>query len=178
MPKKKKKSKHLYRNVARRNAAPAVVRAPRAPRKVDPAETSLHRLGYTAAGAAGSALLGSVLKRQNWAPKTVATVLGAVGAGLAWKGEDPTIRSLGAGVMSAAGGQLAIELFADHEKHKEEKDKEKETEKAKDKKDDKAEARLSNADALPDGALQSAFERARMRYAVGRGERPGVDLTE
>jgi hypothetical protein len=169
---KKKKFKRSYRNAAPRNAAPSSPRPARIARKPDQSETSLHRVGYTAAGAAGSALLGTILKRQNWAPKTVATVIGAVGAGLAWKGDDPTIRSIGAGVMSAAGGQLAIELFTDHEKHKEEKEKtEAATETAK--KDDRPGARLSNVDALPDGALQSAFERARLRYAIGHGERPG-----
>ncbi len=71
---------------------------------------------YTAAGAAGTALVGSFLSREGWAPKTIATALGAVGAGLAWKGDGSTIRSVGAGAMSAAGSQLALMLIDDHEK--------------------------------------------------------------
>jgi hypothetical protein len=173
MPKKKTKTKPKH--TSHRNAAPTAPRAPRAARNTTPAESSLHRLGYTAAGAAGSALLGSFLKRQNWAPKTIASMLGVVGAGLAWKGEDVTIRSLGAGAMSAAGGQLAIELFADHEKAKDKESKD--VSAADSAKPKKEQARLSNAEALPDGALQSAFERARLRYAIGRGEMPGVDLS-
>src|SRR3954463_14626773 len=113
MKKKHKHKKHL------RNAAPA--RPMSAPRMSRPARTSddspLRRLGYTAAGAAGTALVGSFLAREGWAPKTIATALAAVGAGLAWKGDAPTIRSVGAGVMSAAGSQLAL-MMMDERDHK------------------------------------------------------------
>jgi len=98
MAKKKKGKKHPFRN-----AAP---RAPRAGKSED--ETPLKRLAATAGGAAGTALAGSFLAHEGWAPKTIATALAAVGAGLAWKGDAPTIRSVGAGVMSAAGSQLAL----------------------------------------------------------------------
>jgi hypothetical protein len=143
---KKKKTKHKHI----RNAAP------RAPRAAKPGEeTAAHRLGYTAAGAAGSALLGAFLARQGWAPKTVSGALAAVGAGLAWKGEGSTVRSVGAGAMSGAGAQLALMLLADHE-------------------DAKKPAsiaatsgsggkRLANADTPPPGAVEAAFYRARDR---------------
>src|SRR5689334_22949495 len=109
---KKKKHKHKYRNAAPRNLAP---RAPRAtPKPGD--ETNLHRLGYTAAGAASTALLGSFLAREGWAPKTIAGALAAVGAGLAWKGDSSTVKSLGAGAMSAAGSQLALMVIDDRDK--------------------------------------------------------------
>src|SRR2546427_5905089 len=105
----KKKHKHKFGKF--RNAAPRVPRAGVKPGD----ETSMHRLGYTAAGAAGTALVGSFLARQGWAPKTIAGALAAVGAGLAWKGDGSTIKSVGAGTMSAAGSQLALMLIDDRE---------------------------------------------------------------
>jgi hypothetical protein len=143
----KKKTKKLKKQ-AFRNAAP---RAPRAARSSE--ETSLRRLGYTAAGAAGTALVGSFLAREGWAPKTIATALAAVGAGLAWKGDESTIRSLGAGAMSAAGSQLALMLIDDR--------------------DHKsggaavtAQKKPANAGELPPGTLEGAFERAKARLAA------------
>src|SRR5690348_3802781 len=106
MAKKKKGKKHPFRN-----AAP---RAPRAAKSEE--ETPLKRLAYTAAGAAGTALAGSFLAHEGWAPKTIATALAAVGGGLAWKGDAATVRSVGAGVMSAAGSQLALMVIDDREK--------------------------------------------------------------
>ncbi len=156
----KKKSKHKvtrHRNAwPPRNAAP---RAPRAPRAATADETSMHRLGYTAAGAAGTALVGSFLARQGWAPKTIAGALAAVGAGLAWKGDGSTIKSVGAGTMSAAGSQLALMLIDDRDRVS------------------KPAAAIvatgkkpANADGLPPGALENAFERARERIALVAGE--------
>ena len=134
----KKKHKHH-----RRNAAPSIPR-PRAHAAAKPEdETPLKRLGYTAAGAAGTALIGSFLAREGWAPKTIAGALAAVGAGLAWRGDASTIRSVGAGAMSAAGSQLALMVIDDRE-HK----------------------KPSNADELPPGALENAFERARERLSI------------
>jgi len=109
----------------------------------------MNRLGYTAAGAAGTALLGSFLARQGWAPKTIAGALTAVGAGLAWKGDGSTIKSVGAGTMSAAGSQLALMMIDDRGKPAAPTAK-----------------KPSNADELPPGALESAFERARERLAL------------
>ncbi len=112
----------------------------------------MHRLGYTAAGAAGTALLGSFLARQGWAPKTIAGALTAVGAGLAWKGDGSTIKSVGAGTMSAAGSQLALMMIDDRQKPAAAPTV--------------ATKKPANADELPPGALESAFERARERLAL------------
>jgi hypothetical protein len=145
---KKKKNKHKFPH---RNAAP---RAPRVGKPED--ESATHRLGYTAAGAAGSALLGAVLARQGWAPKTIAGTLTALGAGLAWKGEGSTTKSLGAGTMSAAGAQLAMMMIDDHQQ----------------KTTPQVAAvvkKPANADDLPPGALENAFERARERLAFAGG---------
>jgi len=150
------KKKHKKRNakpafVKHRNASP--VSAPRPRASKGDAETSLHRLGYTAAGAAGTALLGSFLAREGWAPKTIASALAAVGAGLAWKGDGTTIRSVGAGAMSAAGSQLALMVIDDREKRVVTPAK-----------------KPANADGLPVGALESAFERARERLSLESAE--------
>ncbi len=116
----KKKKKYKFGKQQHRNAAPRV--SPRAaprpavnkPKTED--ETPLQRLSYTAAGAAGTALAGSFLAHEGWAPKTIATALTAVGAGLAWKGDESTVRSVGAGVMSAAGSQLALMVIDDRDR--------------------------------------------------------------
>ncbi len=150
MAKKKKTRKH---HSGFRNAAP---RAPRAPTKTAD-ETPLKRLAYTAGGAAGASLAGAFLIREGWAPKTIATALTAVGAGLAWKGDASGIRSVGSGVMSAAGGQLALMAIED-------RDQKTPTAPAPSKKP----ANASNA--LPPGALESALARAQARLALSARE--------
>jgi hypothetical protein len=151
------KKKNKFKKHSFRNAAP---RAPRAA-AAKGGDDSLHRLGYTAAGAAGTALVGSFLAREGWAPKTIATALAAVGAGLAWKGDESTIRSVGAGAMSAAGSQLALMMIDDR--------------------DHKAAAsapavatakKPANAGELPPGSLETAFERAKARLVLSAGEAP------
>ncbi|MCW5803923.1 MAG: hypothetical protein KIT31_16230 [Deltaproteobacteria bacterium] len=132
-----------------RNASPPRPRAPRSAKPED--ETPLRRLAVTAGGALGTAFLGGFLARQGWAPNTVTTALTAVGAGLAWKGDDPTIRSVGAGVMSAAGSQLTRSML--------EKPHVKDEKRAEEKKQ-------PNADSLPPGALEAALERAQARLAL------------
>ena len=152
--KKKNKHKHKFRNAA-------IAPRPRAA-KPEP-ESSTHALGYTAAGAAGTALLGSFLARQGWAPKTIAGALTAVGAGLAWKGDTSTTKSIGAGTMSAAGSQLALMMIDDHGEKRAAA-----TSVATGKKP-------SNADGLPPGALEHAFERARDRLALVSSEHDALE---
>src|ERR1700733_1923195 len=118
MGKKNKKFKKFKKQTQKQFRNASVPRAPRAPRTtaVELEETPLNRLGMTAAGAAGTSLVGSFLSHEGWAPKTIATALAAVGAGLAWKGDAPNIRSIGAGAMSAAGSQLALMLIDDRDR--------------------------------------------------------------
>ena len=151
------KKKHKTRKYPFRNAAP---RAPRALTSKPDEETALRRLGYTAAGAATTSLAGSFLAHEGWAPKTIATALAAVGAGLAWKGDAATVRSIGAGVMSAAGSQLAL-MMMDERDHK----------------GGGATAQAAavgkkpaNAGELPPGSLENAFERAKARLSISAGE--------
>jgi hypothetical protein len=113
-------------------------------------ETPLRRLGYTAAGAAGTALVGSFLAREGWAPKTVAGLLTAAGGVAAWTSHDPMVRNVGSGAMSAAGSQLALLMIDEHDKPAQVA----------------AAQKRANADGLPPGALESAFERARARMLV------------
>jgi hypothetical protein len=152
--KKKKKPTHRHRNAG--PSSPAPTRAKRSG-PTGP-ESSLQRLGYTVAGAAATALTGSFLAREGWAPKTIASVITAVGAGLAWRGDDPMIKSVGAGAMAAGGSQLALLLLNDVDNRP-------------------RPAALPpatmpqlpgkrQADALPPGALEAAFERARARIAM------------
>lgn len=149
-----KKKKHRFK-AKHRNAAP------RAPRARGEEDTPGRRLAVTAAGAAGTALAGSFLARQGWAPKTIAGALAAVGAGLAWKGDGSTIRSVGAGAMSAAGSQLALMMIDDRDA----------------KPAPVAVAKKpANSDGLPAGALEAAFERARHRLALATDDAPyGTD---
>jgi hypothetical protein len=150
MAKKKKGKHHSFRN-----AAP---RAPRASKPED--ETPLKRLAATAGGAAGTALAGSFLAHEGWAPKTIATALAAVGAGLAWKGDAPTIRSVGAGVMSAAGSQLALMIIDERDK-KAAPASPPTTMVAK---------KPANAGELPAGALDAALQRAQARLSLSARE--------
>jgi hypothetical protein len=157
MAKKKKTKKNAVRH-AFRNAAPT-------PRRISlkqsAEETPLRRLAATAGGAAGTALAGSFLAHEGWAPKTIATALAAVGAGLAWKGDAPTIRSVGAGVMSAAGSQLALMVMDDRDR--------KATAVAV-AAPQAAKKPANAANALPPGALESALARAQMRTSLAQRE--------
>ena len=154
-------TKHKLRNAAPRAAPPQAQRS--APRKSGaPDETPLRRLGYTAAGAAGTALAGSFLAHEGWAPKTIATALTAVGAGLAWKGDDTAIRSVGAGVMSAAGSQLALMVMDDRERKQQVATAQ--TAQASSLK------KPANAGFLPPGSIESAFNEARDQLAYVGGD--------
>jgi hypothetical protein len=170
----KQKPKPRRRNDALPQArvirSPPVRATPSRPRTVandnSPEEISLRRLSYTAVGAAGTALTGSVLAKQGWAPKTIAGALTAVGAGLAWKGDGDTVRSVGAGVMSAAGSQLALMMIDDH-------DAKTAPPPPPPKKKGPAE-KPANANELPPGALEAAMERARMRLALAEEHQPAA----
>ena len=156
-----KKHKHKSKRPPFRNAAP------RAPRASKEPESPLQRLAYTAGGAAGTALAGAFLLHEGWKPKTVATALAAVGAGLAWKGEEESIRSVGAGTMSAAGAQLALMVIED-------RDRKAVAERAAASAPAKTIAstapRQANGNNLPPGALEAALARAQARLALSQGE--------
>lgn len=79
---------------------------------------TVQQLAFTAAGAAGSALVSALLARRGYAPKTVAGAIAALGAGIAGVGENHAFRALGAGAMSGSGAQLVLMLFAEYEEKK------------------------------------------------------------
>jgi hypothetical protein len=155
--KKKKQKRHPFRNATPVRHAPASNATPPAPRNHQTEDdTPLKRLAFTATGAAGTALAGAFLAHEGWSPKTIATALGAVGAGLAWKGDEAGIRSVGAGAMSAAGAQLALMII-------DERDRKAAPPAA-------APKRQADADSLPPGALEAALARAQARLALNEGE--------
>jgi hypothetical protein len=125
----------------------------------------------TAAGAAGTSLVGSFLSHEGWAPKTIATALAAVGAGLAWKGDAPNIRSIGAGAMSAAGSQLALMLIDDRDGKKASPASSAATAQNQ----TQPAQRQAGAGELPPGALENAFERAKARLALSSGDVEEID---
>ena len=158
MSKKKPKPRPKHRN-----AAPP--RAPSPPHEPSPlrnsrrggTETPTKRLAFTAAGAAGTAFVGGLLAKQDWKPMTIASVLTAVGAAVAWAGNTHALQSIGAGTMAASGGQLLLQAMDDrYERALAELSKARKS----------PQPRQANTDALPPGALEAAFERARMHAAL------------
>jgi hypothetical protein len=166
---KKKHKKKQFRNAA-------AASSPRATRPTtttaEPEETRLGRLGMTAAGAAGTSLVGTFLNREGWAPKTIATALAAVGAGLAWKGDAPVIRSIGAGAMSAAGSQLAHMLL---ENHDDKSGAAKQPQQPPPQPAAPPQVAPRQVGELPAGALENAFERAKTRLSLSGGMQDEVD---
>lgn len=160
---KKKPRARSLRNVAAA-LPPARAARPRPPRPRGEPETASQRLAYTALGAAGTAVVGGFLARQNWQPKTIASVLAAVGGAMAWSGATPQLQALGAGTMAAGGSQLAL-LVLDDRYERAVQDLRAEQAKAPRPPERPAERRPANA-ALPPGALESAFERARTHLAL------------
>lgn len=157
MKKKHKKKPHKFRNAA--SAPPRAPRAPRAPsasRAAPSAESKWSRLGWTAAGAGATALVGSFLAREGWAPKTISGVMGIAGGVATAASHDPRVQDAGSGALSAAGSQFLLLMMDDHEQGK-----------AIAATAANANRRQADADGLPQGALASAFERARARLAVG-----------
>jgi hypothetical protein len=162
-PKKARKPKHAFRNAlpARSSRASSEAR-PSSPRAAGdtPGKITIK----TAGGAIGAALACAYIARENWIPpKFVTGLVSAVGGTLAVLGASNTLRAVGSGVMSAAGAQLGLMLIDDHydniatqkaiatataDAHKAKKP--------------------ANADSLPPGALESAYERARARLAMAQ----------
>lgn len=152
------KKKHHKSRPKFRNAGPRAPRAPHTP------EEQLHteRLAYTALGAAGTALVGGFLAKQDWSPKMIATALTAVGGAMAAGGKTDKLQAVGAGAFGAGGGQLAL-LMMDDRYDKAVKEAQK---LAQEQKKGGSDKRQANTYGLPVGALESAFERARNHLAI------------
>ena len=170
---KKTKSKHLYRNAAApaRAVPRAVVMRPRGPtaadlEKEEEDEKKHDTPGWGALKAVGGALAttvaGAYLARQDWVPPKVMTgVISGLGALLALEGPEKW-KSLGLGAMSAAGGQLAFMLIDDELIKQSEN-----TDKAVASKPATPAPVKRQAGDIPSDALARAFERARLRMAIG-----------
>jgi hypothetical protein len=157
---KLKIKKKLPPHLMRRNAGPPTPRASRKtaePESPDSLMPTLRRLAPLAGGAAGMALLGTFLAREGWKPKTIAGALSLAGALLAWLGHDEKLRQIALGAAAAGMGQLALMMFEAHEAEAHG------TQVA-------AADKPRQAEGLPPGALESAFERARRRLALDADE--------
>jgi hypothetical protein len=114
----------------------------------------------TAGGALGALVGCAYAAKNDWLPPLAVTgAMSAVGAALAVFGGTPTVQALGTGAMAAAGGQLGLMLIDDHNHKKAE---------TKDSGPLLAKKKESNADGLPPGALEAAYERARARLAMAQ----------
>jgi len=123
--------------------------------------------GWRAIKAAGGALVttiaGAYLARQDWVPpKAMAGAITALGAALAVGAPSKTVRSIGLGAMSAAGGQLGF-MVIDDELMKSEAKKE---QIAINRPAMPPAKKPANAGELPADALARAYERARLRMAM------------
>jgi hypothetical protein len=125
-----------------------------------PDNTDLSTLGSTLAsvlGGGGGALLGGLLANRGISPVAVAALM-TVGGGLgAWQLKG-NLGLAARGLASAGAGQLALALIGGSV--------EKPKEKPKSETSDSEGKSHSNAPALPPGALEAAFERARQRLAM------------
>jgi len=157
------KAKHGLRNAASVSAMPRA----RAATKADKAPTDWHHRAWQVAKLGGGMLAGALtcayVARQDWLPpKTITAATTAVGGALAVGGESDTLRWVGAGAAAAAGGQLLLLAVDDQLQSRPA-----EPVVSKDKPPVKKPA---NADGLPPGALEAAYERARRRLAMTQAE--------
>jgi hypothetical protein len=157
--KKHKKLKHRMRNAA---TAPAVPRARVVSPEAKPASVS-ESPGWQVAkiigGAVGTSLACALVARQDWIPpKALTGGVSAVGAALMLGTHSPTVRAFGAGAVASAGGQFTYLMLDDAAqiKHAAQQVADK-TPPGK---------KPSNAEGLPPGALEAAYERARRRMAL------------
>jgi hypothetical protein len=162
--KKTKKTKNTKSKHALRNGATAAALS--RPRPTARARTTSHDDGSNtlqaakvAGGMLGATLACAIVAKQDWLPpKALTGATAAVGAALALAGNSNTLRDVGYGVMGAAGGQLGLLLIDDHQQNKPNAQVA-----------NAAPAKKpANAETLPPGALESAYERARARLAMTR----------
>lgn len=161
--KPKPKAKHGLRNAA----AVSAIHRPRAAARTEKEHTDWQHRAWQVAKLGGGMLAGALtcayVARQDWLPpKTITAATTAVGGALAVGGESDTLRWVGAGAAAAAGGQLLLLAVDDQLQSKPP-----EQVVSKDKPPAK---KPSNADGLPPGALEAAYERARRRLAMTQAD--------
>jgi len=154
---KNTKPKHAFRNSATAAALPRARPTARARTEDD---SFALRAAKVAGGMVGATIACAIVAKQDWLPpKALTSTTAAVGAALALTGHSSTLRDVGYGVMGAAGGQLGLLLIDDHQQSKQANPQVASTASVK---------KPANAETLPPGALESAYERARARLAITR----------
>jgi hypothetical protein len=160
---KKSKPKHSLRNAASPSRSSMAMRPSSDSRRNSFSrgyDSDAMRVAKVAGGMLGATLACAFIAREDWLPPKVVTgAVSAVGAALAVGGHSNTLKAVGTGVMAAAGGQLGLLLIDDHQANR--------TNPA-----TSAVAtakKPANAESLPPGALESAYERARARLALAQG---------
>lgn len=164
---RKSRPKPKHGHGLRNAAAMSAIHRPRATTKVDKEPTDWRHRAWQVAKLGGGMLAGALtcayVARQDWLPpKTITAATTAVGGALAVGGETDTLRWVGAGAAAAAGGQLLLLAVDDQLQSRPP-----EQVVSKDKPPAKKPA---NADGLPPGALEAAYERARRRLAMTQAE--------
>jgi hypothetical protein len=143
-----------------RNAAPRPASSRPTAGKGDLTDTVFQRIGQlvpTALGAGAASLGGALATRWGFHPQTVAIALGALGVGIAAKSDTKEWQRAGAGAFSAGGSQLVLLTLRKAQQQQ-----------SRPAPPSPPAPRPKNADlgALPPGALDAAFERARAALAV------------
>jgi hypothetical protein len=160
--KMKKRPRHKFRNSFRNDPRPRSTSSrassdgknDSSPGKLTRGQAAL----YTAGGAAAAAVTCALVARENILPPTFVTgLVTAIGGTAAAIAHSETYRAIGQGAMAAAGAQLGLVLIDNH--YQEVAKKPMMAAKSDTKKP-------SNADTLPPGALEAAYERARRRLAM------------
>lgn len=159
----KKRFRHKLRNGFRNDPRPSRSTSSRASAegksegpegKLSPGRAAL----YTAGGAAAAAITCALVARENLLPPTFVTgLVTAIGGTAVAIAESETYRAVGQGVMAAAGAQLGLVLLDNHYQETARKPVMAAKPDAK---------KPSNAENLPPGALEAAYERARRRLAM------------
>ena len=150
-----------HRNAAPPRAAPRPP-GPRAAQSQAARPTPLGQFLFTVTGALTGSLGGALASRWGFHPTTVAAVIGGAGALAAYKLEGEGKRTFAAGAASAGGSQLLLLTLQKAQDS---------TKPAHDPKPEPpptppAPRRQSDLGALPPGALDAAFERARAALAI------------
>ena len=160
----KKGHRHRFRNDMRptrsasSRASTAGNDANQGRKKDEPTLTKGRAALYTAGGAAIAAVGCALMTRENILPPTFVTgIVTAIGGTAVAIADSETYRAIGQGVMAAAGAQLGLVLLDNHYQETLTKIPAVAA---------KGDPKKRDAESLPPGALEAAYERARRRLAM------------
>lgn len=162
-----KKARPRRRNRMRNDMVPAADRLRSRSRDANPSttDTPSWQAAKLLGGAVGSSLALAYIARQDWIPpKALTGAVTAGGVALLLGSENPTLKMLGGGAAAAAGGQFTY-LLVDDELKVPSQPAPKPPQAAGTHPSPPVKTN-SNADSLPPGALEAAYERARRRMAL------------